>query len=197
MKHHFEGIAHETENIYWAFNGGAGSLDKIDFAGDHGPGNDDHSDGEVFRYAIGEILRVEDLPSGMHFDAATNLLYVVDSGNKRVITMDTTSGSRGGDISPIYEQLADQAVFNNAKIEEVVKSGALDRPSGLLFHDDMLYVSDNATGIIHAFDLDGNEVQQLQTPLDNGGLSAITLGPDGKIYLASLIDSSVFRIDPI
>ncbi len=189
------GIAHETENIYWAFNGDAGSLDKIDFAEDHGPGHDDHADGQVFRYLAGQVLRVEDLPSGMHFDDATSLLYVVDSGNKRVISMDTTSGDRGGAITPIYEALADNAMFTNAITEDIVEAGVLEKPSGLLFHEDILYVTDNATGKIHAFDLEGKEVRQLQTPFDGGGLSAITLGPDGKVYIASLLDSSVLRID--
>merc|ERR1711974_36901 len=36
------GIAHEVDNVYWAFNGHVGSLDRYDFNNDHGPGNDDH-----------------------------------------------------------------------------------------------------------------------------------------------------------
>ncbi len=189
------GIAHEVDNVFWAFNGNVGSIDKIDFAADHGAGYHDHSDGKVYRYAIGELLRVPHLPSGMHFDSNTNLLYVVDTGNKRIISMDTKSGERAGAIEPIYEQLADNAVFNNAKVEEVVKAGALEKPSGMLIHEDTIYVSDNATGKIHAFDFEGKELRQLQTPFDDGDLSAITLGPDGKIYIASLKDSTVLRID--
>ncbi len=42
------GIAHERVNIYWVFNGKDGSLDRYNFNRDHGPGYEDHSDGEIW-----------------------------------------------------------------------------------------------------------------------------------------------------
>jgi hypothetical protein len=57
------GIAHVETNWYWVFNGELGSLDKYNFAQDHGPGNDDHSDGEIYRYAQGQVQGVTGLSS--------------------------------------------------------------------------------------------------------------------------------------
>jgi hypothetical protein len=41
------GIDHVADNQYFAFNAQKGALDKYNFVADHGPGNDDHSDGEI------------------------------------------------------------------------------------------------------------------------------------------------------
>ena len=37
------GIASETENAFWVFDGWNNEIVRYDFADDHGPGNDDHS----------------------------------------------------------------------------------------------------------------------------------------------------------
>ena len=55
------GIAHERGNVYWAFNGDAGALDRYDFNQPHEPGGEDHTDGALWRYAEGELSRVEPL----------------------------------------------------------------------------------------------------------------------------------------
>lgn len=52
------GIAHAEEKIFWLFNSAKGSLDKYNFGADQGPGNDDHSDSEINRYAAGEVAGV-------------------------------------------------------------------------------------------------------------------------------------------
>lgn len=51
------GIAHERDNVYWLFNGHAGSIDRYDFGEDHGAGYEDHSDGTIHRYVPGQLLR--------------------------------------------------------------------------------------------------------------------------------------------
>ena len=48
---------------------------------------------------------------------------------------------------------------------------------------------------IHAFDLDGEELRTLKTPLSPGHLGPLTIGPDGKLYYGHLNESSVWRID--
>jgi len=189
------GIAHERDNVYWMFNGNAGSIDRVDFHGDHGPGADDHSDGEVHRYAKGSLLRVPGVPSHMIFDGVKDL-YIVDTGNSRVVKLDTTSGTPGRQISPIYEQLAASGEMDNATMADVVAPGKLTAPSGIALHDGILYVSDNATSKFHAFDLEGNELRSLDTGLPPKSLAGFEVGPDGKIWFSEMLTGAVYRIDP-
>jgi hypothetical protein len=72
------GIAHERDNVYWLFNGDVGAIDRIDFHDNHGPGNDDHDDGEVHRYVEGALLRLPSVPSHMVFNPADAHLYIAD-----------------------------------------------------------------------------------------------------------------------
>ena len=190
------GIAHEQGNVYWVHNGQKGSLDRYDFALDHGPGNEDHSDGVVHRYAEGEVARVPDVPSHMVLFPEDQHLYVADTGNGRVLKLDTRSGERAGPISPVYEPLADQARFVGATVTEVVPPGILTAPSGLEIHEGILYVSDNATSRFHAFELDGKPIATLSTDLPPGSLAGLAVGPEGKIYFVDLGAGHVSRIDP-
>ena len=190
------GIAHEQDNVYWVFNGDAGSLDRYDFQQDHGPGADDHSDGKVHRYAAGTVGRVPNVPSHMVFHPGDSHLYVADTGNGRIIKLDTTSGQKGGAFSPVYEPLADYGTMTGAQVSDVVASGTLVRPSGLALHDDILYVSDNQTGRIHAFTLAGEEVQTLDTELPAGALAGLAVGPQGKLWFTDMSSGAVYRIDP-
>ncbi|MCC6624333.1 MAG: hypothetical protein IT385_23985 [Deltaproteobacteria bacterium] len=190
------GIAHERDNVYWLFNGEVGAIDRVDFHEDHGPGNDDHSDGEVHRYVEGALLRKPNVPSHMVFDPSDAHLYIVDSGNARVVKLDTTSGSPGGRLSPIYEELADSGDIAGATLTEVVLPGPLVEPSGLALHDGVLYVSDHATSRLFAFSKDGHELRRLETGLPEGSLAGITVGRDGKLWLVDMNEGAVYRVDP-
>ena len=53
------GIAHVEGNVYFAFNSKRNSLDMYDFAEDHGPGFDDHSDGKVYRYVEDNVTGLD------------------------------------------------------------------------------------------------------------------------------------------
>ena len=191
------GIAHEKGNAYWTFNGDIGALDRYDFNVDHGPGYHDHSDGELARYVVGELERVANIPSGMVFDKANGMLYVSDTGHGRVVKLDPTSGQLDGEAAPVYEVLASNTQYSGASLTDVVPPGVIVQPSGLALHEGVLYIADNGTGILHAFDLEGNSLRTLQTPLTDGSLGGITVGPDGKLYLASLLNSTILRIDPM
>lgn len=192
------GIAHELDNAYWVFNGAAGSLDRYDFKGDHGPGNDDHSDGEVSRYVTGQLTRLPNVPSHMKLHKASGNLYVADSGAGRVVMLDIASGTVAAQaFTPNYDQLQETSVMDGATLTEVVPAGTITAPSGLDIHEDVLYITDNATGRIHAFSLAGEALRTLDTGLAPGALSAFVVGPDGKGYYADKSNGSVFRIDPM
>ena len=190
------GIAHESGNTYWTFNGEAGSLDRYNFNMDHGPGMHDHSDGQIWRYAAGEVARVPNVPSHMAFDRTTKDLYVVDSGNNRVVRLDTLSGTETVDDGPGYEPLANFWVVEGAELVELVPPGVMEMPSGLAVHDGVIYVSDTDTSKIHAFDKEGTLLRSLDTGLPAGTLAGMDVSPAGVLYLSNMQTGEIYRIDP-
>ncbi len=191
------GIAHERDNVYWAFNGQAGALDRYDFHVPHVPGGEDHSDGEAWRWALGEVTRVPGVPSHLAVDAAKKYLYAVDTGGARVLRVDLGTGTNGGTMPTHDAQLPTVTLVDGAAIEELVPAGTLERPSGIALNRGSMLVTDNATSRIHMFDMNGAELRSLDTGLPPGTLAGIALGPDGKIYFVDLESGVVRRIDPL
>jgi hypothetical protein len=191
------GIAHEKANIYWVFNGLDHSLDKYNFNQPHEPGGDDHSDGEIYRYAMGKVKGVEDgTPSHVFFDATDKFLYVADTGNARVVKLDTTKGKKGESLERQNEILVDEGVMDGTDVEVVVAPGTLTKPSGLELHNDVIYVTDTATSTLHVFDKTGQQIRSLKTGLPAGSLAGIAFGPDKKLYFADKVAGKIVRIDP-
>lgn len=195
------GIAHEHGNAYWVADGTAGHLVRYDFAVDHGPGWDDHSDGIVRRYPEAAIERVADVPSHLALDAATGWLYAADTGGGRVIRLDVASGRRAARLTARNEPLAELSRWDGAAVE--VFARGLRRPSGLALVRDSddpdapgrLFVGDHATGEIVAYDLaTGDELGRLRTGAR--GLAGLEVGPDGRLYFVDMDADTVTRIDP-
>jgi hypothetical protein len=189
------GIAHEKENVYWVFNGKMGSLDRVDFKEDHGPGNEDHSDGEVLRYGQGAFKRAPETPGHLVFDTATATVLIADTGNQRVARLDPSTATVGTSI-PAYEPLAVRKKMNGATITDVVPPGTLEAPSGLELAGNVLYVSDAMTSRIHAFKSDGTPLRSLDTGLPAGSLAGLALSPEGTLFFVEKPTAKVFRIDP-
>jgi hypothetical protein len=191
------GIAHEKANIFWVFNGLDHSLDKYNFNKPHEPGGDDHSDGEIYRYAMGKVKGVEDgTPSHVFFDASDSFLYVADTGNARIVKLDTTKGTKGASLARQNEPLADEGVMDGTSVEEVVAAGTLTKPSGLEIYNDLLYVTDTATSTFHVFDKTGKALRSLETGLPAGSLAGMAFGPDEKLYFTDKVAGTIVRIDP-
>ncbi len=208
------GVAHIDANAYWAFAGRArdpdvpacgltcsfvseAALVRYDLNEDNGVGNDDHSDGGAYQYVTGEVDYVRGVPSHLTYDATRELLYIADTGNRRIVALDTTTGTIGTALQPLEPMLA-YNVVNDAVLTDVVPEAAavLERPSGLDLHNDLLYVTDNATGMIHAFNLDGTLVNCLDTGRGEGALAGVSFGPDEKLFLVDMKADEVVRIDP-
>lgn len=189
------GIAHEQANVYWTFNGDIGALDRYDFKQPHEVGGDDHSDGELYRYAVGEVKRLPEVPSHMVYDAASGMLYVADTGNQRVVKLDTNSGAPTGEDVAVPDPMVTHVFMSSNPLADVIAPGVLQAPSGLELHEGILYVSDNATSKIHAFELDGTEIRTLDTGLPPGALAGFTIGPDAKAYFVNALTSQVYRVD--
>jgi DNA-binding beta-propeller fold protein YncE len=191
-----KGIAHVEANVFWVFGGLKKSLDKYDFQSDHGPGNDDHADGEVYRYVTGQVLGVTDVPSHIFYNAEDKQLYVADTGHKRIVKLDTTSGTLGKTFSGL-ETIKARKYMDGATLTELVPPGTLEVPSGIEVQDGLVFVTDNATSKFYAFDPQGQIVRTLDTGLPAGSLAGFTFGPDGRIYFVDMISGRVYRIDPL
>jgi hypothetical protein len=191
------GIDHVADNQYFAFNAQKGALDKYNFVADHGPGNDDHSDGEIWRYVEGEVAGVDGVMSHVDYDPATQMLYVADTGHQRITKLDTTTGTEAGNF-PGLEPVQLRKRMEGAVMTEVVPPGTLQEPSGIELRGEYLFVSDSATSRFYAFSLDGQVVRTLDTGLPPGSLAGFTFGPtDGKLYFVDRLNDVVWRIDAI
>ncbi len=189
------GIAWQSDNLYWAFDGLEGSIDRVDFGEDHGAGYDDHSDGITATYIIGELDRVADVPGHLVYDHDSALLYIADTGNSRVAVLDTTSGTRGANRSAT-ERGTRHFYMDDADSWTLVEGSAhgLTRPSGLALHDDVLYVTDHGSGTVFAFDLEGTLLDYLD--LDVAGLMGIEVRSDEDIWVTDADGHNVLRLQP-
>ena len=176
--------ADSTNREYWVFNGKAGSLDRYFFHQPHALGADDHSDGETIRYAEGQLKRVAGVPSHMALEAASGKLFIADTGNGRVVALDTKRASRQGTPIAGFHDETPLARGTAPALETITPAGALSRPAGLLLKDGNLIVGDNATGHIKVFSLTG----ELKGDLDTG------LGPNALNGLAE-VNGRLFATD--
>jgi len=201
MLHHSPncmGIAHERENVYWVFDGHHGQIVRYDFQEDHGAGYDDHSDGIITFLETPKVSRVPDVPSHLVLDHARDTLYVADTGKARILAVDTVAREYVRRIPPIERGTVVEEW--DAPWTELIpaSSGLLEAPSGIALHDDILYVGDNATGDILAFDLGGETpgelLARLPTGVEPGDLMGLEVGPDERLYI---VDASglVMRLE--
>jgi len=187
------GIESDGENAFWVFDGHNGNICWYDFSDDHGPGHDDHSDAIVYRYSELEVDREPDVPSHMVKDSELGILFICDPANNRVVWLNPLSGSIDRSLPLINEQLAsyqqmkdlEWGVFTDVNIEN---------PCGIELIGNILYVSDNQTGEIIAFD------KELKTELgrvDTGeeGIMGIKADKNGQLWYVNAKDNGLYRID--
>jgi hypothetical protein len=186
------GIAHDSGNSYWVFDGHNGHIVYYNFQRDHGPGNEDHADTIVRRYPEAAVSRVKDIPSHMVLDKNTGLLYVADTGNSRVLVLDTTTGAYARALPLVNEPLAEFSEYTGATVRDFATT-ALKHPSGIALHKETLFVTDNATSDLIAYDLNGNELDRLTTPGEN--IAGITVGPSGNLWIADM-SGKIWKLIP-
>ncbi len=188
------GIAWESDNVYWVFDGDDGTLVRNDFARDHGIGMDTHNDHVLHRFTEPEVLRVEEAPGHLVIDHAANRLYAADTGNGRVVWVDMGSGEETREL-PISQgdNGATELKWEGVSWGEVATG--FDAPGGLALHGGHLYVGDWGTGEITELDLDGTVLRTLDTGFGPEALYGIEVGPDGHLYVIDNL-TGVYRIDP-
>lgn len=189
------GITHIEENIFMVFNSEYGSLDKYNFNVPHEPGGDDHSDGEIYRFALGQVKGVDGVPSHLAYDPEDKMVYVADTGNARIVKIDPSSGTLGGALPRRNEVLKKSGMMDGTNVEVVVASG-LDTPSGIKVKNGLIYVTDAGTSLFHVYDKKtGKEVRKLDTGLPGKSLAGFTFGPEGKVFFVNRTGGQVLRID--
>lgn len=191
------GIAHETGNAYWLFDANNNDIVYYDFVEDHGPGNADHSDGVIRRVTSFAVDRINpDITCHLVLDKATDWLYIVDGSGPRILRMDITSGTIGG--NPTYAQsepLAEYSNISNVTWEELVTTG-LTEPAGIAIIEDRLLVSDHANGDIVVYDISGTgAVEMGRIMTGSAGIMGITIGPEGHIWFVNATTDEVVKID--
>ena len=150
------------------------------------------------RCVEGLVKYVKGVSSGMELDHASKLLYIADSGNRRIAILNTASlgTATGSALVPNYDQ-ANQQRMSGMTLGTLVDSSTspLQRPSGLALHDNLVYVTDNDTSKIFAFDLTGKLVDFLDVSLivPTGGLMGIDFDAKGSLFAVDAINSRVIR----
>ncbi len=195
------GIAAETANIYWLFDGFHNTIAKYNFQephSDHEHGGEDHSDGLVYRYDEVVVERVSGLSSHMVIDQGSDLLYVCDTGNNRIIRMNINSGSINYSLTPYGENIEGYYSMHNAEYETVIDSGLIN-PTGIDIYNNYLLVSDYSNGeiIIYNIEQQNNfrEIQRIETNLSND-VMGIKVGPDGSIWYVCTNSNKLYQILP-
>ena len=189
------GIAHEKDNAFWLYDNFNKDIVRYDFHDDHGPGNDDHSDGTVQRFKGIGISADTDIPNHLILHKETGWLYFVDNGNDRVIRLDINSGTVSFNIALINEQLASHIQTQGFVTEVVIDSG-LDRPCGIEIFENRLLVGDYGNGDIRVYDLDNDTEFLGVIPTGNSGLTGIKVGPDGNIWYTNRIMNTLNYMQP-
>ncbi len=181
-------------NSFWVYDGHYGHVVWYDFQADHGPGAADHSDGLVRRYVEVELKRESGVASHLVLDKESGWLYIVDTGNKRILKMDTKTGAKSRDLSLINEELEEHSEYTGVTWKVFASTG-LEKPAGIEISDGVLYVSDYETGEIIAYDLNTSyELARFDT--GKKGIMGIKADKDGKLWFVSSKTNQVYRIDP-
>lgn len=194
------GIAWDKANIYWVFDGYHNSITRYDFVLDHGPGGDDHSDGLINRCVQGQVSYVKGIHSGLELDQVTKLLYIADSGNRRIAVFDTSSLATAGssDLGNNYDYVSTQKLMTGMSLMTLASAtnSPLRRPSGLALRDGLVFVSDNETSKIFAFGLDGTvkDWLDLSPIVPGGGLQGIDFDSAGNLFVVDSVNNRVMKI---
>jgi hypothetical protein len=192
------GIAHDTLNVYWVFDGHNGTLCKYDFGNDHGPGFEDHSDGKIWRYTDITLTRETNVPSHMVKDKSTGWLYIVETFTKKLWRVNTTTGAVSGTLNPPSsgsEVLSGYWAVTGTVKQQVATYAT--RPSGVDLYNGRMIVSDYDNGNIYVYDITVDPPVQLGTiATGQAGIQGVKIGPDGKIWFVNNTQNTVVRINP-
>lgn len=192
------GVESVGNQTYYVLNGLTGDVDRIDFAPLSRPGGKGKPSGTKFRMIEGLVSRVPGVPSHMAFDAKTGWLYIADTGNSRVVRLDTQSG-RAGNL--IFDNPDPGTTYNKWKeliVEDFVskESNRLSLPSGIVVVGQHVIVSDFATGQLLAFGPNGDLVQTLDTGRGSMAVCGLDVDRKNRLVFVDSVQREVVRVHP-
>ena len=192
------GIAFESGNSYWVYDSYNNDIANYNFSSDHGPGNSDHGDGEITRYqGMGLNAINTDIACHLEFDNERRWLYFVDGGNQRILRLDITTGSIGG--NPNWGPHEDLALYKKVvgyTWEEVVVTGLVE-PAGIDVIGNSMVVTDHSNGDLIFYDISSMpavEVGRLET--GEPGIMGVVMGPQGRVWYCNKALNKVVRVEP-
>ena len=191
------GMEYDGEgNIYWLFDGYHSAIVRYDFRTPHEYGGHDHADGRVWRFSEINVARDEGISSHLVMDDENRILYIVDSGNQRILKFNADSGQYSDSLTPYGENLDQYWNMSGAEWEVIIDSG-LERPSGIDIYEDRLIVSDYASGHIIIYDISITppyELGRINTGHENN-IMGIKIDHNQKIWYVNYNNNNVVRID--
>ncbi len=189
------GVASDTLNKFWVFDGYHGNIISYDFVKPHLPGGSDHSSAVVHRYTEATVKMTSDIPSHVILDHKTGWLYVAVTAEKKIYRLNTKTGTKYQDLTPYsLEPLTEYSEYRGATWE-VFEDANMQKPSGIEIKDNRLFVSDYGNGDIIAFDLvTKKKIARINT--GSAGIAGIKVGPDNKLWYVNSTSSTLYRVDP-
>jgi len=133
----------------------------------------------------------------MELDRETGLLYIVDTGNIAIKVLDITVGTEGNSI-PTVEPGTTHYRMDDYDIKTLIDGNdyAMEFPSGLALVDETLFITDYGTGIIYAFDLDGELIDMFDTGAGKYTISGIYATAIDDLWFVGINDNKVWRLQP-
>jgi len=193
------GICADTNNIFWVNDGYHNTVVRYDFKADHGPGASYHGDGVIRQYS-GLNLKEDPtwhIVSHLVLDKTTRWLYIADTGNKRIVRLNTSTGSKAGNLTPYEYPMAEYSNYTGFSTNVFVSTG-LTEPSGIDMIGNRLIVSDHSNGDILVYGLGGTTgtyLGKIQTGA--AGIMGVKINPaDGKIWYVNATTNQVVRLNP-
>ena len=191
-----QGMANESGNAFWIFDGNTSDIVRYDFAEDHGPGNDYHADATVRRYPGVNVTMDPNEKVSSHLVVSNGWVYSVDYGNDRVLRIELGTGVSGG--TPAFGQTEPLVEYTNVTgytMNDVVTTGLVE-PSGIDIIEDRMIVSDYNTGDVIIYDISSMPATELgRIATGATGIMGVKIGPNGKIWYVDYDANTVNRID--
>jgi hypothetical protein len=192
------GIAHEKANVYWVFDASSKDVVRYDFGAPHLPGGSEHGDGIIRRYPeVFVTVMSRNIPSHLVMQKGKDWLYIVDAGHKRILRLNTLSGTPGGKPKQPEMEPVKEYVNMTGAIWEIVTDKGLSQPSGIDILNNTLIVSEYSTGEIIFYDISAipaKEVARIKT--GSKGITGIVIGPDGRIWYVNAIANTLSVAQP-
>lgn len=187
-----EGIETDSDYAFWTYNGNEGCIMRCHFLKPDQPGILRHQAGGIDKYpeiTMAKLDKPGNIPSHLVKDQATNWLYIVDGGNKRILRMNTQTGTRSnnGSVNPIRQ--------TTGVTWEIFASQNLRKPCGIELVGDILYVTDYESGDIIAYNKNTKkELARVKT--GKPGIMGIKADNNGVLWFVNATTNEVVRLDP-